>query len=219
MNDVQPGRGAAFGLSLVVMAKQPKAGAAKRRLAHGIGDVPAVRFYRTVLGHTLLRLGSDPRWQTYLAVSPGSALHENCWPGASRIVRISQEQGDLGARMQRLFDAMPPGPVVLVGSDIPAISRAHIADAFRKLGSADAVLGPARDGGYWLVGLKRSPRKLAPFENVPWSTPDALSATRANLRGCAIATAATLSDVDTAEAWHRQRDVAERLCLRAHGPA
>ncbi|WP_425283593.1 DUF2064 domain-containing protein [Methyloceanibacter stevinii] len=52
---------------------------------------------------------------------------------------------------------MPPGPVVLVGSDIPRISRAHIAEAFRLLGNADAVFGPAQDGGYWLVGFKRSP--------------------------------------------------------------
>lgn len=201
------------------MAKQPKAGAAKRRLARGIGNVRAVRFYRTVLGHTLLRLGSDPRWRTYLAVSPDSALDENCWPGASRIVRLQQGHGDLGARMQRLFDAMPPGPVVVVGSDIPAMSRAHIADAFGKLGRADAVFGPARDGGYWLVGLKRSPRRLTPFENVPWSTLDALSATCANLKGRKIALAATLTDVDTAEDWYRQRGVAGRLCLRAHGPA
>ncbi|HML90922.1 TIGR04282 family arsenosugar biosynthesis glycosyltransferase [Methyloceanibacter sp.] len=201
------------------MAKQPKAGAAKRRLARGIGNVRAVRFYRTVLGHTLLRLGSDPRWRTYLAVSPDSALDENCWPGASRIVRLQQGHGDLGARMQRLFDAMPPGPVVVVGSDIPAMSRAHIADAFGKLGRADAVFGPARDGGYWLVGLKQSPRRLTPFENVPWSTPDALSATCANLKGRKIALAATLTDVDTAEDWSRQRGVAGRLCLRAHGPA
>lgn len=192
------------------MAKQPKAGAAKRRLARGIGNVRAVRFYRTVLGHTLLRLGSDPRWRTYLAVSPDSALDENCWPGASRIVRLQQGHGDLGARMQRLFDAMPPGPVVVVGSDIPAMSRAHIADAFGKLGRADAVFGPARDGGYWLVGLKRSPRRLTPFENVPWSTLDALSATCANLKGRKIALAATLTDVDTAEDWYRQRDVAGR---------
>lgn len=201
------------------MAKQPMAGAAKRRLARGIGNVRAVRFYRTVLVHTLLRLGSDPRWRTYLAVSPDSALGENCWPGASRIARLPQGQGDLGARMQRLFDAMPPGPVVLVGSDIPALSHAHIAGAFRQLGSADAVFGSARDGGYWLVGLKRSPRRLTPFENVPWSTPDALSATCANLKGRKIARAAALSDVDTVEDWRCQRDVAERLCLRAHGPA
>jgi hypothetical protein len=113
--------------------------------------------------------------------------------------------------MQALFDRMPPGPVVLVGSDIPGISPAHIAEAFRLLGQADAVFGPARDGGYWLVGFNRSPGRLAPFHDVPWSTDRALAATCANLKGRRIAFAATLGDVDTAEDLKRQRGVVERL--------
>lgn len=213
MNDVRPARGAAFGPSLIIMAKQPKAGAVKRRLAHGIGAVHAARFYRTALSRTVLRLAGDPRWRTVLAVSPDTALQEGCWPGGSAVVRIPQGQGDLGARMQRLFDAMPPGPVVLVGSDIPAMTPTHIADAFRRLGCADAVFGPARDGGYWLVGFRRSPRKLAPFENVPWSTPEALAATCANLEGRKIALAATLSDVDTEEDFRGEGARAGRLVV------
>lgn len=113
--------------------------------------------------------------------------------------------------MQALFDCMPPGPVVLVGSDIPRISRAHIAEAFRLLGNADAVFGPAQDGGYWLVGFKRSPGRLAPFHGVPWSTDKALAATCENLKERKIAFAATLSDVDTAEDLKSQRNDAERL--------
>ncbi|MEJ2517809.1 MAG: TIGR04282 family arsenosugar biosynthesis glycosyltransferase [Methyloceanibacter sp.] len=197
--------------SLIVMAKQPRAGGVKRRLARGIGAVAATRFYRTTLRHTLMRLGADPRWRTYLAVAPHAALAETCWPSCARVPRIAQAQGDLGARMQALFDRMPPGPVVLVGSDIPGISPAHIAEAFRQLGQADAVFGPARDGGYWLVGFKRSPGRLAPFHDVPWSTDRALAATCANLKGRRIAFAATLGDVDTAEDLKRQRGVVERL--------
>jgi hypothetical protein len=113
--------------------------------------------------------------------------------------------------MQALFDGMAPGPVILVGSDIPGISPAHIAEAFRLLGQADAVFGSARDGGYWLVGFKRSPGRLAPFHDVPWSTDRALAATCANLKGRRIAFAATLGDVDTAEDLKRQRGVVERL--------
>lgn len=211
MASAPPARRAAFAPRLIVMAKQPVAGAVKRRLARGIGAVAATRFYRTTLHHTLKRLGADPRWQAFLAVAPGHTVREPCWPSWPRLRRIPQGGGDLGARMQALFDAMPPGPVVLVGSDIPAISRAHIAEAFRRLGSADAVFGPARDGGYWLVALKRSPKPLAPFENVPWSTEQALAATCANLKGRKIARVATLSDVDTAEDLEGQRALAERL--------
>ena len=197
--------------SLIVMAKQPKAGAVKQRLAHGIGAVAAAHFHRTTLHNTLMRLGADPRWRTYLAVTPDSALADSCWPSWPRVPRIPQGAGDLGVRMQALFDSMPPGPVVLVGSDIPGISRAHIAAALRQLGNADAVFGPAQDGGYWLVGFKRSPGRLAPFDDVPWSTDQALAATCANLKGRKIAFTATLSDVDTAEDLKSQRNEAERL--------
>ena len=57
--------------------------------------------------------------------------------------------------IQRILDALPPGPVVIIGSDVPGIRPHHIATAFRALGGSDAVLGPAIDGGYWLIGLKR----------------------------------------------------------------
>ena len=199
MPSVPPARRVAFAPRLIVMARQPRAGAVKRRLARGIGAGAATRFYRTTLRHTLMRLGADPRWQTYLAVTPDRALREPFWPLWPRVTRIPQGEGDLGARMQRLFDAMPPGPAVLVGSDIPAICPNDIAEAFRRLGRADAVFGPAEDGGYWLVGFRRSPGRLSPFDGVPWSTDQALATTCDNLKGRTVALTETLSDVDTAE--------------------
>lgn len=213
MAKVQPKRktSVSFAPRLIVMAKRPVAGAVKRRLAQGIGSAAALRFYRTTLTHTLLRLGRDPRWRTYLAVTPDLSLGDACWPSAPMVTRLPQGHGDLGARMQSLFDGLPPGPVIIVGSDIPAISPRHIARAFRLLGQADAVFGPAQDGGYWLVGLKRAPKRLAPFEGVPWSTDQALAATKANLPGKIIAHISTLSDVDTAQDYECERACAERL--------
>ena len=114
---------------------------------------------------------------------------------------MPQGRGDLGARMQRIFDVLPPGPVLIVGTDVPGIRPSHIAQAFRLLGGHDAVLGPAADGGYWLVGLRRRPRMLQIFANVRWSSPHALADTLANLEGCSVAFAATLSDVDDAHAF------------------
>lgn len=124
---------------------------------------------------------------------------------------MRQREGDLGARMQRLFARLPPGPVVIVGSDIPSIRPAHIQAAFGLLGPADAVFGPAEDGGYWLVGLKRTPRVLAPFARVRWSGPHALADTRANLKRKRVALAPRLGDVDRAEDLRRERGRFGRL--------
>ena len=114
------------------------------------------------------------------------------------MARLPQGGGDLGARMQRIFDRGPAGPMLIVGTDVPGIRPAHIAEAFRLLGRHDAVFGPATDGGYWLVGLRRHPRVLRPFADVRWSSPHALADTLANLEGRAVAFVATLSDVDDA---------------------
>ena len=73
--------------------------------------------------------------------------------------------------MQRVFDHMPNGPVIIIGSDIPNIRTRDIAQGFQALGQHDAVIGPAPDGGYWLVGQSRRPKVLAMFSNVRWSGP------------------------------------------------
>ena len=192
---------AAYAPRLIVMAKSTCAGRAKRRLAASIGAISATRFYRSCLSHTLMRLARDPRWQTLLAVSPDREVSAPFWPRG--IERQPQGRGDLGARMQRLFRTLPPGPAIIVGSDIPAIKASDIACAFRLLGNADAVFGCATDGGYWLVGLRRTPRLLAPFAGVRWSGPHAIADTLGNLKGSRVAFAATLSDVDTEENYRR----------------
>jgi rSAM/selenodomain-associated transferase 1 len=193
------------------MAKSPRAGRIKRRLAASIGAVSAARFYRTCLTHTLMRVGHDRRWRTVLAVSPDSDVAATHWP--ERIRRLPQGLGDLGSRMQHLFRRLPPGPAIIVGSDIPTINASEIAKAFRLLGNADAVFGRAPDGGYWLVGLRRSPSGLAPFAKVRWSGPHALADTLNNLKGRRVAFAAKLSDVDTKDDYRRMRRSWERLIL------
>ena len=191
------------------MAKSPLAGRVKRRLAASVGVVSAARFYRTCLAHTLMRLGRDPRWRTLLAISPDRDVRAPYW--ARGIERLPQGGGDLGVRMQRAFRRLPPGPAIIVGSDIPAIKPSDIARAFRLLGNEDAVLGRAPDGGYWLVGLRRSPRLLAPFASVRWSGPHALADTLRNLQGHRVAFAATLSDVDSEGDYRQLRGNWQRL--------
>jgi rSAM/selenodomain-associated transferase 1 len=193
------------------MAKSPRRGAVKRRLASEIGEGAALRFYRSCLSHSIMRLASDPRWLTLLAIAPDREVATTVLPSRLRVQCLPQGRGDLGERMQRLFECLPPGPVIIVGSDIPAITPALITKAFALLKRSDAVFGKARDGGYWLVGLKRMPRVLAPFASVRWSSQHALADTLANLDGRRVVFAATLSDVDTEEDFRRERCLAERL--------
>ncbi len=179
------------------MVKEPRPGRVKTRLAADIGRIRAAQWFRHQTAALTRHLSHDRRWQAVLAVSPDyDGLQSRVWP--PDIPRVAQGRGNLGDRMTRVFRAVPRGPVVIVGADIPSIRPAHIARAFRELGAHDAVFGPAFDGGYWLVGLK-NPARLAQglFRNVRWSTECALADTRANLGGCKIALIDTLRDVDT----------------------
>jgi hypothetical protein len=91
-------------------------------------------------------------------------------------------------------------PVCIIGSDIAELERAHIARAFRALGSSDIVFGPAPDGGFWLVGVKNgwwTPKAL--FEGVRWSSAHALSDSAASVPGLRLAYVDRLHDVDTAD--------------------
>ena len=192
-------RAAPFRCRLVIMVKVPQVGRVKTRLAGQIGAVRAAWFYRHTAAAVLARLSGAGSWQIVLAVAPDSGVAQPFWPQA--IVRTAQGGGDLGRRMQRTMHRQPPGPVIIIGTDIPAIAPAHIAAAFRALGGNDAVFGPATDGGYWLVGQKRRPRELEMFARVRWSSPRALNDTLGNLPGCRIGFVATLSDVDDAHEW------------------
>ena len=189
---------------VIVLARAPRLGTVKRRLAREIGDPAALRFHRTLLNRIVRLLAADPRFRTVVAITPDRAHI------ASRVPVIGQGRGDLGLRMHRACRRFPMR-VAVVGCDIPELSAADVAAAFRALGRADAVFGPAEDGGYYLVAL--GPRRPArPFARVRWSTQHALADTLANFRGKRIALLRTLRDVDTAAdlrtvgaAWPRHR--------------
>ncbi|HRD75090.1 MAG TPA: TIGR04282 family arsenosugar biosynthesis glycosyltransferase [Hyphomicrobiaceae bacterium] len=178
------------------MAKVPVAGRVKTRLAKGVGVVRATAFFRHTARAVLGRIGSSPHWQTIIAVSPDHARLSRAFPAG--IARTPQGGGDLGARLARAIDRQPPGPVVVVGLDIPEITAAPIRKAFSLLGSNDAVFGAADDGGYWLVGLRRRPCSPRIFGRVRWSSEHALADTLANLAGKRVAMTGTLGDVDEA---------------------
>lgn len=191
---------------LIILAKSPRLGTVKSRLAREIGWVAATGFYRRTLCETVRKLSRDARWRACLAVTPDRDVwSRGLWPEG--IPRITQGSGDLGARMARLAAAPPPGPVVIVGTDIPALKADHIADAFNALGDHDVTLGPASDGGFYLVGFRRRPAMPDAFSKVRWSTPHALADTLDSLPpGTTAAMGDVLSDVDDGAAfgaWRR----------------
>ncbi|MEO1543905.1 MAG: TIGR04282 family arsenosugar biosynthesis glycosyltransferase [Pseudomonadota bacterium] len=199
---------------LVIMAKVPRAGRVKTRLAKGIGSVGAVRFYRNALAATVRRLVHPRRWHTTLSVAPDVALPSDFYFASSTAVKLKpQGQGDLGARLQHVFRTAEPGPVVVIGSDIPAITPSLIADAFARLEGHDAVFGPSHDGGFWLIGLRAGVSRRGLFHGVRWSTSHALQDTCQAIRPASVAHIQALDDVDDLPSFQRLHEKSARIIL------
>ncbi len=191
------------GARLVLFARAPRRGQVKTRLAAGIGETAALAFYRTTLWRVTQALAEGP-WRLELAVTPDeSAAVAALWPAGPS--RRPQGAGDLGQRMARLLaEATPEAPLLIVGSDIPALGAGEAAAAFVLLRTHDLVFGPALDGGFWAVGARRAP-PAGLFAGVGWSRPTTLADSLATCGGRSVALAATLADVDDAEDYRRWR--------------
>jgi rSAM/selenodomain-associated transferase 1 len=177
----------------IVFARAPRLGAVKRRLARDIGDRAALRFHAGSMRRLLRALARERRFASLVALTPDRAALRL----PVRIGRIPQGSGDLGKRMDRAFRRFRRERVVLVGCDILGMGVHDLHAAFRALGRAPSVFGPAEDGGYWLVGM--GPRRPArPFAGVRWSTSHALADTRRNFAAHRGLLLRTLRDVDTA---------------------
>ncbi|MBT7583072.1 MAG: glycosyltransferase, partial [Kordiimonadaceae bacterium] len=137
---------------LIIFVKAPRIGRVKTRLAKGIGRIAAWRFYKKTVRDILKRV-DGAKWKITICVSPDD-YKGSFFNGGYNI--IPQGSGDLGERMQRVFDTIPRGPVVLIGGDIPTIEKKHLTSAFNALKNNQLVFGPAEDGGYWLVGMRRT---------------------------------------------------------------
>jgi uncharacterized protein len=187
---------------LVVFAKAPRPGRVKTRLAAGIGAEAALAFYRRTLAAVLGRLDGGGPWATLLAVAPDEDAGEDAlWPTATP--RVPQGPGDLGERMGRfLAGATRRAPVAIVGTDIPELGAGHVAGAFGALEGHDLVLGPAADGGYWLIGAG-APFPPARLAGVRWSTEHARADTLRAASGLRVALLGELEDVDDAEGYRR----------------
>ena len=196
---------------VIVFVRAPRIGTVKTRLAKTVGEAGARDIYQFLLSTICEVLDGRPR--VTLRYCPDDAL-ELIQPWL-RPAWAAQPQGpgDLGERMHRAFMhafAHGAAKVVVIGSDCPEITPADIDEAFRSLATHDLVLGPASDGGYWLIGLAKSQPSL--FQNISWSSKAVLAQTlsRATVLGLRVRALRVLSDIDTAEDWNRyQRMKAE----------
>lgn len=180
---------------VVIFARRPRYGAVKTRLARDIGCAETLRFYRNVLARLTRCMARDARFETVLAVTPDAAALD---PAMTRFgVRVvGQGRGDLGTRMIRALRSAGARRAVVIGSDIPALSPGHVAQALRVLAQVPTVLGPARDGGYWLIGA-RHPLQLQSrvLDGVRWSSAHTLDDTALRLGEVGVLDT-VLDDVD-----------------------
>jgi rSAM/selenodomain-associated transferase 1 len=185
----------------VVFGREPVPGEVKSRLADAIGAESAARVYSALLEHTLeIARNSGARVVLSLADVPS----EEWIRGFEGVLEI-QRGTDLGERMSDAFArrfAEGEDRVVLIGSDCPWFTATHVARASGKLGGADAVLGPSKDGGYWLVAQR--PPGLPLFARIPWSTSETLERTRKRIKalGGTWSELEELVDIDTADDLH-----------------
>ncbi|MEL6258044.1 MAG: DUF2064 domain-containing protein [Pseudomonadota bacterium] len=192
--------------TVLIFAKPPLIGLSKTRLAGGLGRAEARRIARMTTAKTL-RAAVDPRWRTVLYAAPDKHRLKSfggLWP--QRLARASQGRGDLSDRLDRGLREAPRGDVLFIGADAPDVTKARLWQAFQDLKRADAVFGPATDGGFWLFGVRRSVRFASPFRPARWSGPHALSDVLGNLPPKARTLAQdTLIDLDEAEDWRAWR--------------
>jgi hypothetical protein len=188
--------------TLVVFVRYPRPGEVKTRLVPALGAEAAAKLYRAiaeqVLEATLPAPGEYERLVFYDPPEAGEAMRQ--WLPSGRLRR--QAGGDLGERMAEAFTrAFRRGAsrVALAGSDVPTLTRKDVASAFSRLDTADVVLGPSEDGGYYLVALRRAQPSL--FEGVAWGTPSVLEETlaRAGAAGLAVGRLGPRRDIDTVE--------------------
>ena len=183
--------------ALLIFTRNPELGKVKTRLAKTIGDAKALAVYNDLLLHTMQKtqqLDCDK-----FVFYDSTIVEEDIWPTANYQKKL-QASGDLGQRMQQAFeDLFELGyqNCIIIGSDLFDMKTIIIEDAFEKMLTNDVVIGPAEDGGYYLLGLKKSTALI--FENKKWGTETVFQETLKDLKGQQVGLLQTLNDIDTFE--------------------
>ena len=188
--------------AVAVFVKTPGLSPMKTRLSRTIGLKDAESFQRLALSEISKTLAGLKDVSVYWAISEADAYYFEQWRGFSKIL---QTDGDLGDKIDHVYSQLISqfSRVIIIGSDAPQISKAHLEEAKSFLEAHDYVIGPASDGGFWLFGGKTIIERRV-WKSTPWSAPDTLKALAAALPK-SPALLQTLTDVDTVD------DLAEML--------
>ncbi len=183
--------------ALVIFTRNPELGKCKTRLAKVIGDKSALEIYKYLLQHTA-NVSKEVDADRFVFYS--ESIQDNDIWDDSFFNKKLQYGNDLGERMQnafqQLFDSNYKN-VIIIGSDLLDLNSAIINKAFSLINEYDAVIGPAKDGGYYLLGLKAANPKL--FKNKEWGTETVRRDTLNDLKNSTVFTLDELNDIDTFE--------------------
>lgn len=189
--------------AIVVMVKYPRAGAVKTRLGREIGMEKAAMLYH---GFVRIQLATcrSTGFETVISCHPDHPVSDYLkWLG-SGVDFLVQKGADLGRKMRDAFEqafALGFDRVILIGSDLPHLRGAILKEAAKSTEKCDVVIGPALDGGYYLVAMKSDSFFPAMFEDIRWSTPDVLDITLKKMAesGRKICLLRAMQDIDTLE--------------------
>lgn len=164
---------------VLLFVKAPELGKVKTRLASVLGDRAALALYRCFVSDVLAMLARGG-YRLWIFFDPPEARQRvERWLGGGHRL-LPQAGDDLGERMANAFSAAFAGGMdaaLLIGSDIPDLPNAVLDEGLAALAEHDAVLGPAGDGGYYLIGFRRGTFLPAVFAGIPWSTPEVCART------------------------------------------
>jgi rSAM/selenodomain-associated transferase 1 len=182
--------------ALIIFIKNPVKGKVKTRLAATIGDDIALEIYQKLVRHTL---NSTERVAADKYIFFSDTIDESIGYANKPVHKEVQSGKNLGEKMNNAFGELFKNlykQVVIIGTDCPGITDNILAHAFSKLNDSEVVIGPAIDGGYYLLGMKKMHNDL--FENIAWSTSTVLQSTieRCNINKLSVTLLKPLSDVD-----------------------
>ena len=183
---------------VTIFVKAPRLGTVKTRLAQSIGDQAALDAYLEMTELVLAQL--DSFQHVDLRYTPDDAIEEIKPWLREHWTATPQGEGDLGERMHRVF-AEAQRPKLLIGSDCPHLNTQDLQQAGHALKSHDLTIGPASDGGYWMIGMNQPHPAL--FESIPWGTSEVFKTTlqRAENQKLRTSQGRLLSDIDYLEDW------------------
>lgn len=183
--------------AVIIFTRNPELGQCKTRLAKTIGDEAALNIYKYLLNHTAT-ISRNAKADKYVFYSE-TIKKDDLWN--TDVFRKKLQYGyDLGARMDNAFSELFQlgyEKIIIIGSDLLDLTTNHIDDAFQILNTHDLVIGPAKDGGYYLLGMKSLHSKL--FKNKNWGTSTVLKDTINDIQNSTFSLLEELNDIDTFE--------------------